>query len=225
MAEMLTFPELANELSLVGFTDLERLNDLFQKVDKDRSGTLNFSEFLSLLYLWHNVAEGNYEAFFRHPVNANVVAQAFSNMESHMFKYDADMSRRLDLQELRAFFRDQWPEATSSGKGVLENVLPLFIRGNDSLSFPGFMLLIYTVACHLPGSALNGKYAPTPQGAAIRPLSGSGPDSTFWRELIAAYEVLEADFRRFDADARCPAPLPPPTFRPLSPCHCPCRSI
>ena len=129
-AEMVSFPELANELALVGFTDSEQLSELFQKVDIDKSATLNFSEFLSLLYLWHNVANGSYDAFFRHPANAKVVADAFTSMEGHMSKYDADRSRRLDLNELHNFFNEQWPDATS----ILDQILPLFTKVKHSIS-------------------------------------------------------------------------------------------
>ncbi len=128
MADTLTFSELSNELSLVGFTDEEKLGDLFRRVDTDKSGTLNFSEFLSLLYLWHNVANGDYSAFFKHPSNAKIVAEAFASMEAQMTKYDVDKSRRLDLNELHAFFQDQWPAATAQGAGVLEDVIPLFTK-------------------------------------------------------------------------------------------------
>ena len=128
MADTLTFSELSNELSLVGFTDLEKLSDLFRRVDTDKSGTLNFSEFLSLLYLWHNVANGDYSAFFRHPTNAKIVAEAFASMEAQMTKYDFDKSRRLDLEELHAFFNEQWPQVTAQGSGILEEILPLFVK-------------------------------------------------------------------------------------------------
>ena len=128
MADTLTFSELSNELSLVGFTDSEKLSDLFRRVDTEKSGTLNFSQFLSLLYLWHNVANGDYSAFFRHPTNAELVAMAFSSMEAQMTKYDVEKSRRLDLNELHAFFDDQWPEATSKGSGILEEIVPLFTK-------------------------------------------------------------------------------------------------
>ena len=128
MAERLTFAELCNELALVGFTDHDRLEKLFHRVDSDKNGSLDFAEFLSLLYLWHNMERGDYRAFFQHPGNARLVAEAFTAMEAQMSRYDVDRSRRLDIVELRAFFQEQWPEAASSRNGVYEGLRPLFFQ-------------------------------------------------------------------------------------------------
>ena len=79
------------------------------------------------------------------------------------------------------------------------------------------MLLLYTVACRLPGSALHGKYAPGLRPEPEPEAAGVGAASPFWQELAAAFAVLEADFRHFDADgsgfiafAELPAGLPSP---------------
>ena len=101
--------------------------------------------------------------------------------------------------------------------------------GRD-LSFPGFMLLIYTIACRTPGSELNGKYAPQPRRAPT--ATGVGRDSQFWQELVDAFAVLETDFRRFDKDnsglitfAEITAGMPPtrPGCPPSPPPPCPCQ--
>lgn len=63
-AGTLMYMELEHELAKYGFTDGPRLEALFRSVDFDKSGTLDFKEFLSLVYLWHNVEDGDYSRLF-----------------------------------------------------------------------------------------------------------------------------------------------------------------
>ena len=50
------FPELRLHLSCVGYIDNQGLlKQAYDKVDKDGSGTLDFSEFLHLVYEWGRV--------------------------------------------------------------------------------------------------------------------------------------------------------------------------
>ena len=58
------YMELEHELAKYGFADGPRLEALFRSVDFDKSGTLDFKEFLSLVYLWHNVEDGDYSRLF-----------------------------------------------------------------------------------------------------------------------------------------------------------------
>ena len=98
----------------IGFVKLPELANIFASVDADKNGTLDFSEFLCLLYLWcQPPVLGNYTQFFPHPGNASVVQNAFSLMAQCMVAYDQDKSRLLDINELTAFFRDQVPAAIS----------------------------------------------------------------------------------------------------------------
>ena len=62
------YMELEHELAKFGFTDGPRLEALFRSVDFDKSGTLDFKEFLSLVYLWHNVEDGDYSRLFNQEV-------------------------------------------------------------------------------------------------------------------------------------------------------------
>ena len=50
--DTLMFNELARELSMVGFLDSEKLQNVFSKVDLDGSGCLDFPEFLLLLHVF-----------------------------------------------------------------------------------------------------------------------------------------------------------------------------
>ena len=42
---------------MVGFSDHEKLEALFKRVDLDGNGTLDFCEFMCLLYLWNDKVE------------------------------------------------------------------------------------------------------------------------------------------------------------------------
>jgi Ca2+-binding EF-hand superfamily protein len=101
-AKTLSFRELQSELSMVGFTDGEKLEEMFKRVDADGNGTLDFAEFLALMYMF-TVQERSLSALFRHPTNAEVIMKAFDMMETQMKTYDKDRSRRLSFNEVRIF--------------------------------------------------------------------------------------------------------------------------
>ncbi|KAJ1476010.1 hypothetical protein T484DRAFT_1826294 [Baffinella frigidus] len=78
-ANTLMFRELERELSMCGFPAGPELSKMFTRVDLDGNGTLDFGEFLCLLYFWGT--EGDYAFFFRHPTNAGCIKNAFVVME------------------------------------------------------------------------------------------------------------------------------------------------
>mmetsp|Transcript_29477 Transcript_29477/g.70910 ORF Transcript_29477/g.70910 Transcript_29477/m.70910 type:complete len:710 (-) Transcript_29477:333-2462(-) len=200
-AQTLMFMELERQLSLVGFRDQEKLEALFKRVDLDRNGTLDFNEFLCLLYLW--VDKGNYSAFFRNPTNAQLISAAFTVMEKAMLKYDADRNRALSINELDAFFKEQLKVAYDSGtyRRVVDELYPQEQRAaGKELSFPKFMLLLYEVMVKYPDSTLQGTFSRVGTGAAQESTGGVGQESNMWRDMVVAFKVLEEDFCRFDLD-------------------------
>eukprot|EP00960_Hanusia_phi_P060095 764404-Hanusia_phi.AAC.2 len=200
-AETLMYFELERKLAMAGFVESEKLQALFKRVDLDGNGTLDFSEFLCLLYLW--VDQGNYSCFFRNPQNAQIISKAFMLMEQAMIRYDVDRNRTLSINELNAFFADHIPVAVQSGvyKAVVDNVYPETHRQSSELGFPKFMYLLYDVMCKYPGSSLKGTYSRTGLKSTRSFSSGdTGENSKFWRELNAAYNVLEQDFNHFDTN-------------------------
>eukprot|EP00001_Collodictyon_triciliatum_P016827 03153_5 len=148
-------------MAKMGFTDQEKLQETFKRVDFDGNGTLDFCEFLCLLYLWQE--HGGYSTFFVNKTNADVVGAAFNLMEKAMVRYDADRSRSLDIKELNAFFQDQLPHAVESG--AYQQVLDLSVYPAQArvkgLKFPSFMHLLYDVMCRIkdPSSSLKGTYS------------------------------------------------------------------
>eukprot|EP00283_Hemiselmis_rufescens_P004628 CAMPEP_0173421310 /NCGR_PEP_ID=MMETSP1357-20121228/2466_1 /TAXON_ID=77926 /ORGANISM="Hemiselmis rufescens, Strain PCC563" /LENGTH=715 /DNA_ID=CAMNT_0014384213 /DNA_START=46 /DNA_END=2193 /DNA_ORIENTATION=+ len=198
-AETLMYKELERELSMMGFRYGDNLAQMFKQVDFDGSGTLDFSEFLALLYLWAVRGGGDYAVFFRHPTNAQVIKQAFEVMEKCMLTYDQDRSRQLAAGELDAFFQQQLPQAVQCGayQRALDDIFPAAERQQGKeINFPKFMFMLYQVSCKMPGSTIKGVYTSKPKADPF--AAGVGEKSALWQELRGAFQVLEEDFVRFD---------------------------
>jgi hypothetical protein len=156
------------------------------------NGTLDFSEFLALLYLWAMNAGGDYSAFFRHADNAAVIKKAFEMMELCMIKYDFDKSRKLSIDELNHFFNEQLPIAVECGAyaHIIDVVFPEAERqAGGEMNFPRFMHLLYMVSVHLPGSTIKGHYAKKDDDKKNRFINGKGEKSQLWTQLQGAFKV------------------------------------
>lgn len=112
-AGKLMFQAIQRDLSKTNFKDEAKLTQIFRQVDLDQNGTLDFSEFLCLIYLW--IQQGDLSHFFRLGVNSQVVKKAFDVMARAMLAYDADGNRRLSASELDRFFGDHLPAAKNGG--------------------------------------------------------------------------------------------------------------
>ena len=101
--------------------------------------------------------------------------------------YDRDGSGTLETAELDAFFSKYLVQAVEAGayKRPAER----------SVDFAGFMHLLYQVLCKSPGSTIQGKYAQTDKDLLA---AGTGAQSSVWKRLRAAFQVLEDDFNRLD---------------------------
>uniref|UniRef100_A0A7S1HLU3 Calmodulin n=1 Tax=Hemiselmis andersenii TaxID=464988 RepID=A0A7S1HLU3_HEMAN len=205
-AETLMYKELERELSMMGFRDGDKLAQIFKRVDFDGNGTLDFSEFLALLYLWAMNEGGDYSAFFRHPTNAAIIKKAFETMETSMLKYDVDRSRKLSIDELDAFFNEQLPQAVKCGayKEIADETFPKEERAaGGEINFPRFMHMLYICMSKMEGNRVPGKYA-SPIGVAKEEYKkqqaskAKGAESPTWKFLRSAFKVLETDFARFD---------------------------
>jgi len=70
----------------------------------------------------------------------------------------------------------------------------------DDVQFVTFMHMLYVVCSKLPGSGVKGKYSGR-QDRVSRFYKGNGQQtSPFWNDLKAAFEVLQEDFVRLDAN-------------------------
>ena len=73
-------------MAMSGFINRKALENLWRQVDMDQNGTLDFGEFLSLMFLW--TAVGNYKTIFAMGDNAVIVSDAFADIQDLFKTYD-----------------------------------------------------------------------------------------------------------------------------------------
>ena len=73
-------------MAMSGFSNRKALENLWRQVDMDQNGTLDFGEFLSLMFLW--TAVGNYKTIFAMGDNAVIVSDAFADIQDLFKTYD-----------------------------------------------------------------------------------------------------------------------------------------
>jgi Ca2+-binding EF-hand superfamily protein len=202
----LSFDELESVLLSSGFTDVDQLRQAFKRVDFDGNGTLDFAEFMALLYLFL-AKTGSVKTVFTDEKHAHMVACTISYMEKAMSLYDVNKDRRLSVEEITAYFNQQWPDAIHSrvAQQVLMEICNDGKNEKKELNFVQFIHTMYIVAAKMPGTTVEGKYicrdVSLPRGKGDNPFaSGTGERSPLWMGLQDAFKVLEQDFHNFDTD-------------------------
>lgn len=199
-AGTISFSELQDGFAKMGVYGGSVLFDSFNKVDVDRNGTLDFSEFLALMHIWYKQGSAMLQ-FFCDPINVDVAQRGFALMQAYLAEYDTDGNLRMSEHELDGFFRKMFPEHYRSGayKEALDDVWPRHTRTTE-MGFTRFMYLCYCVCCNLPGSGLQGTYNKKKWqefkielGRQVSMNTLAGPE-----EMKRAFEVLEKDFKQFD---------------------------
>eukprot|EP00163_Fabomonas_tropica_P027384 TRINITY_DN5256_c0_g1_i2.p1 TRINITY_DN5256_c0_g1~~TRINITY_DN5256_c0_g1_i2.p1 ORF type:complete len:627 (-),score=122.51 TRINITY_DN5256_c0_g1_i2:1775-3655(-) len=175
-------------MSQKGFREVETLQELFTRVDGNKSGTIGFGEFLSLLYFWAEV--GPYSNLF--PTReAEAVDTAFRFLEKSYLRYDADKSRSLSRDELNTFVSEYFGEIPKSLGELCDLIFP---KDGDHIGFTRFLMLLY----HL--TVPSGRYLIRSRRHSSRDGSIRLEETELWQLLDHAFTVLEKDFRAFDKD-------------------------
>ncbi len=189
-----------------GFTDVDQLRQAFKRVDFDGNGTLDFAEFMALLYLFL-AKTGSVKSVFTDEKHSHMVACTISYMEKAMSLYDVNKNSRLSVEEITAYFNQQWPDAIHSrvAQQVLMDICNDGKNEKKEMNFVQFIHTMYTVAAKMPGSTVEGRYiirdASLPRGKGDNPFTyGTGDRSPLWLGLQTAFKVLEQDFQNFDID-------------------------
>ena len=192
---------------------MDTLDDLFRRVDRDKTGELHFGQFLTLLYYWAEV--GEYTQLF--PADqAEVLDESFSELETFYLEYDADKNRSLSRAELTDFvIQHLGGDVPPTFEAVCNDV---FSPGSDALGFMGFLVLLYKLVrpkrAYLTGTnsltnASKGSAAARTarQEANAKKIARQSSDvqvpmaeTDLWKLLTHAYGTLEQDFQRFDKD-------------------------
>ena len=151
------FEQLTRNLAKNGFYSRDALKDCFDKVDLDRSGSLELSEvgfglvtndlslslnfskmqYFALVYTWTASKQGGISTFFSCPENSNIVEQAMFRLFDAMKKYDIDRSLRLSRSESDNLFQDLLPSYVSVYKSVAAELVQvdatIFVRSQKCL--------------------------------------------------------------------------------------------
>ena len=201
---LITYTTFVNQLALRGFHDRASLDLVWNHVHQHNAGSVDFSEFLSLMFLWGEV--GEYDVILETASNCEAVKQAFAALQSNWIYYDKDKNRRFDHNELDQFMLEKMPNILERSRSIIDNHFP---PKSGSLSFPRFMHLLYCCFVELPQNVSSKKYVDsgvmkhliterkTEKHAADLTLE----QSVAWEFLRRAFTVLEQDFHSFDKDA------------------------
>jgi len=129
-----TFQQLLRRLALAGFRDSQRLTELFEAVDVDRSGTLEFSEFLMLMFLVEpldKVFQGS---------ALETVSLAWKALEGAFSRHDVDDNLLLSRAELQRLLVAMLGSAFI-GAPEIEDAF----KEQQELRFSEFLFLLYSL--------------------------------------------------------------------------------
>jgi Ca2+-binding EF-hand superfamily protein len=198
----LSFEELHSELLRSNFVNGDKLEELFESVDKTKTGVLGFADFTSLVYAFLFKYKNVGDLLFTDPDDARVVKAVLVFLENAMSTYDMDRNRKLDRGEIYQFFQDTWPGVIQSK--VLDEALAQLCGDQAAkieATFPEFMLILYAVTAKSPGSTVKGTYIKD-NSRCLKSSSvpGKGENSALWIRIENAFKILELDFDMLDAD-------------------------
>ncbi len=98
----LCFKELQYGLGKLGFREYDKLAMMFQRVDANRNGVLDFAEFLALTYVF-SVERGDLSCMYAYKENAKLVKDCFNLMHKVVAVYDKDGDGRLNRDEVNLY--------------------------------------------------------------------------------------------------------------------------
>jgi Ca2+-binding EF-hand superfamily protein len=197
---MLLFTAVEANLALSGFINRKALENVWRQVDMDSNGTLDFGEFLCLMFLW--TAIGSYKTIFTLGDNARIVSDAFADIQDLFKSYDKSGKLVLQQSEVELLISTHlaplsmymsWEDEDSNAEGSLS-------RG---VTCPKLLHVLYAACAQYPGNNIPGKYQQLNALALpnYEPSSKRvGPRSAMWLQLREAFLVLESDFARLDCD-------------------------
>jgi hypothetical protein len=158
----------------------------------DQNGTLDFGEFLSLMFLW--TAVGEYKTIFTLGENAEIVSDAFADIQDLFKTYDRAGKLVLEQEEVEDLVADHLNPLSP---------LPWLHEKRGAITCPQLLHALYAACAEYPENKIPGKHKDLSKTALAqcRPWSKRlGPRSTFWVQLRDAFLVLERDFSKLDID-------------------------
>jgi Ca2+-binding EF-hand superfamily protein len=98
-AGTLSYNELKTGLAKLGFTQFDMLTKIFQQVDRDRNGVLDFREFMALTYIF-SMQKGDLTFMFKYAANAKLLRECFHLLDKAVCLYDVDKNHLLNMSEV-----------------------------------------------------------------------------------------------------------------------------
>eukprot|EP00698_Gefionella_okellyi_P018151 TRINITY_DN5417_c1_g1_i3.p1 TRINITY_DN5417_c1_g1~~TRINITY_DN5417_c1_g1_i3.p1 ORF type:complete len:741 (-),score=152.57 TRINITY_DN5417_c1_g1_i3:38-2260(-) len=211
----ITFEQLCRRMALSGFRDTNKLSQLFDSVDLDRSGTLEFGEFLMLMYLVEPL-----DKLFKQP-SLDSVASAWSVLERWFSKADIIAGQlllhRADVIRFLLVTLGDTAAASPDVSGSFQD--------SNEITFSEFMHLLYKIvmvdgkhreksiprviqeaarAISSQGSLTshNASSAISSSKSVMSLVSGSDRPHPEWERLDRAFQAMEDDFCAFDKENR-----------------------
>eukprot|EP00698_Gefionella_okellyi_P004815 TRINITY_DN14455_c0_g1_i1.p1 TRINITY_DN14455_c0_g1~~TRINITY_DN14455_c0_g1_i1.p1 ORF type:complete len:689 (+),score=151.03 TRINITY_DN14455_c0_g1_i1:166-2067(+) len=181
-------------MALSGFRDTQKLADLFEAVDVDKSGTLEFGEFLMLMFLVEPL-----DKVFRGP-SLDHVAAAWKILETQFSKHDLDDNLLLGKAELQKLLQTTVGESFASSADVAEAY-----QERKELKFSEFLQLLYRIL--MPHGRYREKSVTSrmsqiakshPKEATTAPTPSGVTNTEVWAQLERAFVAMEADFKGYD---------------------------
>lgn len=118
------------------------LQALFNLVDVDGSGYIDFTEFLYLVY--QLVDKGSYKSVVQDAVDAATVKRAFLALRKAYTRYDEDGSNRMEENEAIKFAKEEFGAVPD---GFLDTFHKLMKPGRNHIDLVKFFALLYAVVC------------------------------------------------------------------------------
>ena len=116
-------------------------------VDMDQNGTLDFGEFLCLMFLWPVI--GKYDTIFTRGDNARIVSDAFASIQDLFCSYDKQNNFVLTYGQAHALMSEHLPQLVN---------LALPEENDKSVSCPRLLHALYVACCQHPRNNIPGKY-------------------------------------------------------------------
>ena len=217
------FEELRRDIAMAGFYNTEMLQHIWRRCDINQNNSIEFPEFLYMLYEWQNANKYQtssmagavvnsgflnarmvdlYSAFFKMPENRKIVIRAFVKLEELYKQFDADNNRRFSLQELHTFLHNQLFKVYQNP--ITANIIHRFYPPGQpakEIDFPDFLGLVY-LCCfeYEKANAPQGKSRL--KGRYVKDCLPSSPlrDGFNKQNVMGLFNVLEHDFKEIDVD-------------------------
>ncbi len=176
---------------------------MFEYVDLNKSGSLDFSEYLYLLFMWAEV--GEYEQILQTSANGQLVHKAFTQLQENFSKFDYDKNNTFSFTEFQSFMEQKLSKTWHYSTPTINRCFSPEEREHGlEIGFNRFVFILYSCTHDMKDNLVQSRYVES--GVIKSTIVGrsadgaaAAPDSAL-QFLREAFQVLETDFKHFDKD-------------------------